>query len=583
MARAPKKKGKTGEAASYVTRNQAIKKLQVTLGDFRRLCILKGVYPRDPKKKAKGKDKTYYATKDILFLLHEPVLSKLRDIRAHKKKIIKAKSKKDYVLVEYLDKRKPFYLLDRLVKERFPTFTDAVRDMDDALSMATLFSNLPSTNMIQSKRTMNCRRLCLEFFNYVAMSHSLRKVFLSIKGCYFQAEVQGQAVTWLVPYNFVQEVPPDIDYRVMMTFLEFYETQLHFINFRLYNTLGLKYPPQVDLQKSEANLGINAFLLEQISSEQPESSSTVSETAKAATEKKKNASKGEKQQQQAKIKSLQEKMQDILENESKSKEDVGEDINADLEDDEGEEGDDADDGSHILLFKKLKFFLSREVPRALLELMIKSFGGAVGWEGPGSPFPESDESITHQVVDRDTQRHMFLSREYVQPQWVADSCNAGLLLPVEEYGPGVSPPPHLSPFVDDEDEGYLPERRRFILSLQEKSKDHAGAFDDMPQDPAEGDEEDEKMEKEDDEEEDEEEDEEVDAAEAQYQNELAKESGKADAISSPKSTKTKRTKAETEEERARMMMSKKDRRLYDKIMFAKERKRQRVQRLESKK
>ncbi|EKX40267.1 pescadillo like protein [Guillardia theta CCMP2712] len=583
MARAPKKKGKTGEAASYVTRNQAIKKLQVTLGDFRRLCILKGVYPRDPKKKAKGKDKTYYATKDILFLLHEPVLSKLRDIRAHKRKIIKAKSKKDFVLVEYLDKRKPFYLLDRLVKERFPTFTDAVRDMDDALSMATLFSNLPSTNLIQSKRTLNCRRLCLEFFNYVALSHSLRKVFLSIKGCYFQAEVQGQSVTWLVPYNFVQEVPPDIDYRVMMTFLEFYETQLHFINFRLYNTLGLKYPPQVDLQKSDANLGINAFLLEQISSEDPEATPAAPDAAKTVTAQKK-ASNGEKKQQQAKIKSLQEKMQDILENEneSKSQEDVGEDINADLEDEEAEE-EEQEQGTETLLFKKLKFFLSREVPRALLELMIKSFGGAVGWEGPGSPFPESDESITHQVVDRDTQRHMFLSREYVQPQWVADSCNAGLLLPVEEYGPGVCPPPHLSPFVDDEEEGYLPERRRFILSLQEKSKNHAGAFDDMPQDPAEGDEADAKMKDEDEEEEDEEEDEEVDAAEAQYQSELAKESGKEEAISAPKSTKTKKTKAEIEEERARMMMSKKDRRLYDKIMFAKERKRQRVQRLENKK
>ena len=43
-----------------------------------------------------------------------------------------------------------------------------------------------------------------------------------------------------------QYVPEDVDYRVMLTFLEFYETFVRFSLFKLYHRLELRYPPLLD-------------------------------------------------------------------------------------------------------------------------------------------------------------------------------------------------------------------------------------------------------------------------------------------------------------------------------------------------
>lgn len=54
-------------------------------------------------------------------------------------------------------------------------------------------------------------------------------------------------------------------------------------------------------------------------------------------------------------------------------------------------------------------------------------------------------------------------RYYVQPQWIADSVNYRRLLPVEDYFPGVDLPPHLSPFVKEEEGDYIPPERQAML------------------------------------------------------------------------------------------------------------------------
>lgn len=76
----------SGEGAQFMTRKAALKKLQLSLKDFRRICILKGIYPREPRnrkraQKGAGGIKTLYHTKDIKFLLHEPIIWKLRELK----------------------------------------------------------------------------------------------------------------------------------------------------------------------------------------------------------------------------------------------------------------------------------------------------------------------------------------------------------------------------------------------------------------------------------------------------------------------------------------------------------------------
>ena len=49
------KKGVKGPNSKYITRSAAIRRLDMPIKDFRKICILKGIHPREPRnKKGKG-------------------------------------------------------------------------------------------------------------------------------------------------------------------------------------------------------------------------------------------------------------------------------------------------------------------------------------------------------------------------------------------------------------------------------------------------------------------------------------------------------------------------------------------------
>ena len=257
-----KRKGESGSAKTFISRGRALKKLQISLKTFRKLCILKGIYPRAPPKSIKDKQRTYYHEKDIKYLLFDPLIERIRKFKIYKRKLARIKAKKMFSNIENLQYfHKPEWNIDHVIKERFPTFDMAVKELDEALSMTHLFGSLPSNNKIFTKVIDQCKKISLEFQLYVIKKKVLKKVFVSIKGIYYQVVVEGREVMWLDPWPYTQDAErEDVDYRVMYSFLQLHLTLLGFVNFRLYKKLGLNYPPIWDEEKRKQGEGITALV-----------------------------------------------------------------------------------------------------------------------------------------------------------------------------------------------------------------------------------------------------------------------------------------------------------------------------------
>ena len=468
-----------------------------------------------------------------------------------------------------------------MVRERYPRFIDALSDLDDALTLTYLFAALPSEKNIKPKVINSAKSLAAAWGAYCATAGCITKSFISVKGVYLEATIKGNPIRWIVPHSFTQFMPDDVDYRVMSTFFEFYETLLHFVMFKLYNDIGVRYPlPLVDsvgeVKGSTSYIlgGHLRSLTNAMKSTSGEISKVVSETVDEEADNDQSAKKSKAQKKKDKqlIKTVGAALNSIEEDSDDGDEEDEDDVDISgplkaaldtMANDEVRSGLAADDDDidealkRRRLFEGLTFFLSREVPRGYLELICLAFGGKVGWEGPNSPISVSDPSITHHIVDRPKLPASYdalpKSREFIQPQWILDCSNFMFLLPIAKYTVGASLPPHLSPWVDNEEEGYKPAYAEEIERL--KNGESIEDIDEMPVTPAITDEQPEGSE-----------DEDMDEDAGEEEESSAEEEEEEDSESKKKKAEKKR-KREQEEAHAlaKSMMSKKAAHLYGRM------------------
>jgi pescadillo protein len=236
-------------------------------------------------------------------------------------------------------------------------------------------------------------------------------------------------------YPYQPQAKSEVDFRIMANFVEFYTTMCGFVNFRLYHSLNLAYPPQfnVSIDSEESQTDETTFVSERIAALNCEIKKTNDEQFEEPEEMDLQLISNEGDSE--KIKKMHEREKALKRKKN--------------------------------LFKGLKFFINREVPREPLVFVIRCFGGKVSWDKScfvGSTFDEDDETITHQIVDRPSLSKQYISRDYIQPQWVFDSINQGVLLPTNKYFLGVTLPPHLSPFSNAHREitDYVPPEEKAL-------------------------------------------------------------------------------------------------------------------------
>jgi pescadillo protein len=271
----------------------------------------------------------------------------------------------------------------------------------------------------------------------------------------------------------------------MLTFLDLYQTLMGFVLFKLYLDLGLTYPPSLDLQREQEGAGLGAFSLKEIAPAVIEQSSLtqipVTPGGKRITGR-----------------VVREVIKGLGEGQPQGPQDVAieNSVSVSLEEDFVPQVTQSTQPATLptfqtltssatqstpVLFDNMTFFLSRETPRTSFEFMVKALGGKIGWsasQGSSSPFQEENDAITHVIIDRpirtdvvesEAERLRRFNRKYIQPQWIVDCINAGKLLPEDLYSQGRTLPPHLSPFGEGSST-YIPSNEGVLTGPQGEAR-----------------------------------------------------------------------------------------------------------------
>ena len=411
MGRKKLRKGEKGRRANLVREDDVMKRIALPdMVEFRRLCILRGVYPREMPKEENSPFAAFHK-KDIAMINNDPMTWWIREHDTWLKN-----AKRRLHRGEQYGMPEPKAPYAELIASRYPTPLDAIHELDDALTVVALFAQLSGSDLIPSERITKCRKLLAEFHYYVARTRSLNCGFISVRGFYYMATIKGEKVVWLVPHSFPIPKDSEVDYRVMLDFLELYEHLLGFLNARLFIEIGMKYPPVYDEQKWS-----EGFYIDSIVDVFPQAQEALAEQEPEGDLPEVNDEQ-RKKMREALAKAAAEGTEELVEEEDRG------------------------------IFADFVFTIDHSVPRDPISFVVKCLGGQVEWNEESE-----DPKITHTVIDRRQRpdEPRFMKRMYIQPQWVFDSLNAKRALPLDvsdgSYAPGKELPPRLSPFFGQEE------------------------------------------------------------------------------------------------------------------------------------